>query len=156
MTGKKSQRTFTRVKIDSNITEIRAKTFSLCGKVEIVDFSAATGLEKIGELGFSDCASLTSVKLSANTIVLKKWSFLKSLELQTVAFNEMLVEIPNRAFMQCENLTCVDFTGAVNLTKIGEGAFANCPSLMSLTLAPNVKYIKSRAFLGCSHLKEVQ
>jgi hypothetical protein len=146
----------TRVNIDSNVTEIPAETFSLCGKLKNVNFSEATELETIGELGFSDCVSLTSVKLSPNTIVLKKWSFLKCLQLQTVMLNDKLVEIPNRAFMQCENLTCVDFTGAVNLTTIGEGAFANCPSLMSLALAPNVMNIKSRAFFGCSHLKEVQ
>ena len=73
--------------------------------------------------------------------------------LETVAWPESMIVVPNGTFMSCESLTSVTYSGA--LLGIGEMAFNDCVALESATLPADLVLIGDAAFAGCSSLKEL-
>jgi hypothetical protein len=94
----------------------------------VSDAAGTEGLTNIGNAAFQNCASLASVSLPTNTIM-----------------------IGQQAFNGCGNLTSVTIAGAAN---IGWQAFENCYDLTSVTLTA-VTNIGGYAFNNCSSLASV-
>ena len=70
-----------------------------------------------------------------------------------VSMEEGPVEIGERAFANCENLTSVTF--ADSITKMGIEAFSGCTSLRSATLPTSLTKIPDNAFQDCTDLRSV-
>ena len=70
-----------------------------------------------------------------------------------VSMEEGPVEIGERAFASCENLTSVTF--ADSITKMGIEAFSGCTSLRSAVLPASLTKIPDNAFQDCMDLRSV-
>jgi len=66
-----------------------------------------------------------------------------------------LESIPRGSFVGCEHPVSVVFGEHSNITKIGEGAFAQCHALTSITLPDKLKVIEQVTFGSCASLKRV-
>lgn len=66
---------------------------------------------------------------------------------------EGITAIGNNAFYQCYSLVSVTIPNSV--TTIGDNAFLNCTSLASVTIPCSVKEIRINAFYGCKSLASV-
>lgn len=72
-----------------------------------------------------------------------------------VYIGENITSIGNKAFMNCKNLTMVDFTGVPYTITVGENAFKKCESLVTIDL-PAAESIGRFAFDGCTALKKLE
>ena len=91
------------------------------------------GVTTIGDYAFQDCRKMT---LSG---VLPK----------------SLVSIGKEAFWRCYAITEVDFAENSELTTIGQWAFDNCTTMVSITIPASVETCVSGAFLSCNSLTNV-
>ena len=64
-----------------------------------------------------------------------------------------MIYIGNYAFAECDSLLTVELPGT--LKQLGEGAFMNCVSLESIVLPDGLEAIPVDAFNGCTSLKEI-
>lgn len=69
--------------------------------------------------------------------------------LTSVKLPSTLIEIGQRAFHGCENLSNVDLTACTALTMIREGAFAGNVSLTSVDFPKSLKYLGDYSFNTC-------
>ena len=73
--------------------------------------------------------------------------------LQRVTLPDTVLEIRDRAFAGCTEITSVE--GAQSCTVFGEGAFADCPKLETVTIPAGTKMIPDNAFRNCVNLKSL-
>ena len=75
-----------------------------------------------------------------------------------ITIPDYVTEIAPKAFYAAYELTKVDFSKAINLTKIGESAFSNCSKLETVTFGANntaLTTIGNSAFSRCAVLDRV-
>ena len=70
-----------------------------------------------------------------------------------VSLPQSLTSIGNSAFSDCKSLLSIDIPN--NVTSIGGGVFYNCSGLTSVTIPNSVTSIGSSAFYGCSGLTSI-
>jgi BspA type Leucine rich repeat region (6 copies) len=136
-----------KVILPTNIQKIGGAAFSYCVVLRQVDLPSGllsigynafygTALESltipntVTEVqwnAFSQCASLTTVKLSSSLTNISMWSFSYCFSLQEIEIPESVTYIENRAFFSCINLKKV--TLPVNLTDLGSDVFNECTAL---------------------------
>lgn len=109
------------------VREIGKNAFSGSAVKEVVISNSVT---KIGELAFSDCASL-----------------------ERVAMGSGVTEIAGFAFWHCPQL--VDVSLGQNVKTIGGAAFWSCPSLEVITLPQGLTTVMEQAFKDCTSLSVV-
>ena len=88
------------------------------------------GVTAIGQFAFSDCVSLTSVRIPSS-----------------------VTTIGNAAFYGCSSLTSVNIPSSV--TRIGNAAFYNCPKLDAVVIPGSVTSLSYSLFYGCTGLTSV-
>lgn len=109
------------------VREIGKNAFSGSEVKEVVISNSVT---RIGELAFSDCASL-----------------------ERVAMGSGVTEIAGFAFWHCPQL--VDVSLGQNVKTIGGAAFWSCPSLEVITLPQGLTTVMEQAFKDCTSLSVV-
>ena len=65
-----------------------------------------------------------------------------------------VTKIGDKAFINCTTLVSVTIPAPV--TEIGDNAFAKCENLAEVTLSEGLKTIGRNAFGGCTTLKEIE
>ena len=71
--------------------------------------------------------------------------------------NRLVTTVANRAFINDDYLTGIDFSNASYLSVIGMYSFANCSALNTkLTIPAPIEYIDTCAFENCTSLPEVE
>lgn len=161
-----------KVTIDAPIKGIGSDAFNGCTKLSLIELP--DGLVSIGKSAFRG-TQLVSVKLP-DTVTVVDWSaFAECKKLLSVECGKGLTLLGQGAFQGCTSLSAVDlgnvtiiekeaFKGCSSLEyvvwpeelqSIGEDAFRNCYKLPSVTLAPSVTYIGSKAFKTCTGLKKI-
>lgn len=129
----------TAVKFGSGLKESSYSMFEECENISSIDFG---GLTTLGMRTFLGCSGLTEITLPAT---MKEWggsvfnscSNLKTfrgLGLESIAYAD---------FAQCYSLTDVYLP---NVKIIYRQAFANCPSLQSITLPASTQFVDENAF----------
>lgn len=132
-------------------------------------------VERIGQLAFNNCTSLTQVNLPSTIKSIGQYAFTGSgvtsidipasvnnidsrafeaaKKLQSVRFsaNSQLTVLHDHVFMDCEALTSVDFGSNSKVTKIEASAFHHA-GLTSVTLPASLEEIGDDAFSGCDNL----
>ena len=99
-----------------------------------------------------------SVPVSLNTLVLTAgdsipdYAFYACRGLEVVFLPETMTEVGDFAFYVCEGLVHVN-TADLPLTRVGDRAFANCISLLNLTLPATVTYMGAGMLEGCGKLE---
>lgn len=158
---------------------IESYVFQNCQALTTVKLGA--GLESIGRYAFNNCTALTAIDIPAGTKKICQDAFLECTRLATVNLSEGLTSIESAAFKSCNMLKSItipstvtsisgesyyggafeDCSGLTTVTikagntqaEIGDYAFKNCKSLISVTVPGNYKNIGREAFAGCNSLK---
>lgn len=164
--------------IGKNVESIGDRAFANCEELEVVDFSKATTLKRIGEDAFKDCHSLKEVILPESLEYLGKSAFehcetLKNVTIQSSAllnlrsstFNhcknleqvtlpDSIRKIHSYCFLSCSKLQQIDLPS--NLISLGESVFCYCRSLKAVTLPKSIRCIPEDCFEGCTALEAVK
>lgn len=173
----KNCKSLTTVKLSDTVTDI-TKVFDLCGSITKLEVpmengvplgyfveengilynvvknaagEATTGTEIAYALG--DVSGTFTVK--EGITVLKASVFAGKANLKKVVLPQSLIEIEDKAFMDCFNLEEVTFAENCVLSDLGEAAFKNCIALKSIAIPNGVKKLNPYTFYNCRSLKTV-
>lgn len=135
------------VVLSDKINCIPMESFSNCTSLKTIDLSNITIIE---DQAFSGCSSLEEVKFgSIKTIGSRAF---ENTNLKNLSFGESLSEIKLWAFMDCKNLTNVDFSLS-NLLTLENATFWGCEKLESINFPYGLKEIRTSCFNKCKSLK---
>ena len=167
----------TTVKLSDTVTDI-TKVFDLCGSITKLEVpmengvplgyfveengilynvvknaagEATTGTEIAYALG--DVSGTFTVK--EGITVLKASVFAGKANLKKVVLPQSLIEIEDKAFMDCFNLEEVTFAENCVLSELGESAFKNCIALKSIAIPNGVTKLNPYTFYNCRSLETV-
>ena len=118
------------------------------GQEEVV--AIPEGVTRIGADAFIYNKTIKEVILPDSLIEIKMQAFMWS-ALEKIRIPSGVSKIGNGAFAYCSRLNSVILSD--QLTRIEERVFENCIELKELTLPPNLKEVKGRAFKGCGILE---
>ncbi len=138
------------VVIGDGITYIGNRSFKGLSALESVTFGKdvlTTGYE-----AFYNCQKLKEVKLNEGLTELGSLAFYNT-AISEITLPSTIVELNNRAFKNCANLTFIEIPNSV--TYIGYEVFMNNTSLTGFKWSENVHYINSVVFSGCTALENV-
>ena len=139
---------FTTVTIPEHVKKIGDNAFSNCANMHTILIS--NGVELIGNDAFAKCARLDTVILNSHAIVSRDYnsqrhvSSLFGQQVKEYRIGESVTRIGNCAFEDCRTLLSVKIANSV--TEIGKNAFHNCVSLMALAVPQSVTTIRQNAF----------
>lgn len=122
-----------------NASFIRDRAFYGCASLETVRLSNAY---RLGEEAFYGCSSLKAVSLQGATttsgFTMGRGAFQNCTSLTSVAWPSTLTEIPADAF---RNTGLISPSISANISVIGDGAFAECAQMTSITVNnPNARF----------------
>lgn len=135
----------------------------------------ADGVVTIENGAFSNCTSLTSVKLSDALAAIGDGAFYRCLDLASITIPSSTKSIGDNAFGECKSLTEISLpeglreiknnafnqsglTSVVipqSITRIEDGVFSRCDNLRKVELPKTLKRIGEFAFSGCRSLHEI-
>ncbi len=151
----------TSVIIPNSVTSIGNGAFYRCSGLTSV--TIPNSVTSIGDGAFEGCSGLTSIFVEAgNTIydsrdncnaIIETASNILIAGCKNTIIPNSVTSIGNGAFAFCSSLTSITIPNSV--TSIGEKAFYNCSSLTSVTIGNSVTSIGERAFAYCSSLTSV-
>lgn len=125
------------------------------GDIRIPDLVEADGntyhVFAIGDLAFSGCTGLTSVKIAGDIKTIGFRAFHGCTGLTSVTIPKRVTLIDKEAFLGCSSLYMLTLT----TTSIAENAFEGCTGLTLLYINNGVKDIYKGAFKGCTSLSMV-
>lgn len=173
--------------IENGVTSIGAHTFYICSELQFLELPqsiesigyeafAYSGLTSInipanvnyiGTSAFSGCYSLTGINVdeqnsiysSADGVLYDKAKtelliFPRGKDITGFVFDKNITRIGDRAFENNNSIISIDIPEGV--TSIGDSAFAACYYLSSVTLPSTLTKIGSQAFYFCSELTYVK
>ena len=149
-----------KVIVENGVTEIGCYDFYNCTNLTEVDLSNVQTLENIKENAFSDCSSLSTVKLPMNgklkSIDTNAFGFLKGVapQIREIMIPASVKEIRGHVFNGCEQLENVEFAEDSELETIYWNVF-DSTSLKKITIPASVTTIEFDAFGRCEQLKSV-
>lgn len=123
------------------------KTIIISYRAKEANYAIPDSVTSIGESAFSDCDSLTSIKISNNVISIGSNAFYLCNSLKSVTLPPNLTSISNRAFYSCDSLKSVIIPSG--LTSIEPNAFEECERLSNVTFPSSPFSIGDYAFRGC-------
>ena len=147
----------TSLQLGNNLTIIGDSTFSSCYNLQAIAFSST--LKTIGNYAFYQCNRCTTIDIPASITFLGDGAFKGCAKLTTVSINSNAVM--SKTYSSTSNLSTIfgsqvqSFTLSDAVTAIGDYAFYNCTSLLTITIPSNVTKIGGSAFYGCTGLKSM-
>lgn len=136
------------VTVPAGVTDIGKFTFMNCFNLAHVQLPQ--GLQTIGE-AFNNCTALKEITIPGTVTRLAAKAF-QGGGLQTVHLEEGITALPASAFCKLP-LTHLDFPES--LTSIGDGAFAGCKTLKSVSLPDGLEQMGTGVFQDCTALNQV-
>jgi len=118
------------VEFPASLRVINERAFFNCDSLVSVNFPEKSSLVNIGNLTFSQCHKLKSVRLPNKVTVISERTFEGCIELTEVVLPQDLITIENNAFEDCTSLSTLRLPKGV--TEIGANAFSYCSSLTSI------------------------
>ncbi len=142
--------------IEEGITRIGKNTFS--GFNMLAEIAFPKSLEEIGDKAFWG-TYVKSLAFPADSLLRKigTEAFKNSWRMETADLSSclQLETLSPYSFMECSELSTVSFASNGILTKIPEGAFRGCTSLLGVVIPASVTGISEHAFWGCFGLHYV-
>jgi len=146
------------ITIPNSVTSIGSKAFTLCRSMSSVTIGKS--VTSIGDRAFGGCSGLTGIQVvngnyvydsrdNCNAII-KTSSNTLLWGCQNTTIPSSVTSIGNYAFENCTSLISVTIPNSI--TNIGNEAFSNCSGLTSVYIPNSVTKIGEKAFGGCSSL----
>ncbi len=107
----------------------------------------------IGDWAFSNCESLTSIRMSDSVTSMGYGVFRACKRLTSITIPNGVTSIEYATFQSCSSLTSITIPNGV--TSIGEYAFSGCNSLTSITIPDGVTIIEMCTFSSCHNLTSI-
>lgn len=146
--------------IPSTVTTIPDWAFQECKELERVTWH--NGITEIGMGAFLRCRSLKSISIPTGVTVIKNNTFDECAALRSVYFHDNITEMQEGAFRYCRSLVLEKtyeyqpYNLPTNLVTLGNEAFGNCTSIVSVSMHENVKVLPPNAFNGCTSLNDLR
>ena len=151
--------------IPEGVTRIGSHAFDHCGPLTSVVIPE--GVTSIGENAFRSCISLTSVTIPSSMARIESQAFLWCKKLDAVHISDLAawcrISLSDRTsnplyynarlYLKGDEVT--DLVIPDGITRIGDYAFTQCPSLASVTIPEGVTSIGNHAFRNCSNLSSI-
>lgn len=137
-----------KVVIRKGITSIGKAAFSNCSSLSSVKIPE--GVTRIGWYAFSGCSSLSSIKIPEGVTSIDEGAFSGCSSLSSIKIPEGVTSIEQDTFSDCSSLSSIEIPRGI--ISIESMAFQNCENLNSIKLPDEVTSIGDRAFEGCSNL----
>ena len=137
------------ISLPQGVKRIGNNAFRGCESIESIVIP--DGIEIIGDLAFAYCKALSTCSIPDNTII-GEMLFSNCENLKSVKLPSELASIPSATFQKCTNLETIVIP--TNLSSIGNSAFESCYSLQEIQLPENV-IIGEAAFYECHNLRKV-
>lgn len=139
------------VTIPEGYTDIDKEAFYYCRNLSTV--SLPSSLEEIDYKAFSS-TGITGVTIPKNVYKVDSYAFSGCTALKTVTINTReLEEFGEGAFASCSSLTSISLPSG--LKKISHGLFSCCSSLTSVSIPSTVTTIEGVAFGECTNLSNI-
>ena len=145
-------------KIDGyKVEKIRYGAFK--GRNDITTVVIPDSVVEIGSNSFSECKSLSSVKLSSNLKTLEFGAFYNCDKLTSIMIPKSLEKATSWStgdgpFSDCDNLKNVTFEAGT--TRIAQNLFGDCKGLEKIEIPDTVQSIENQAFYKCGFLTDVK
>lgn len=151
----------TNIKIPEGVTGIGWEAFRNCSS--LTSIMIPESVTSIGWEAFWDCSSLANIKIPKSVTSIKSDAFNGCSGLESIIVddgngtynsaggcNAIIETATNTLICGCKNTTIPE-----GVTRIGEFAFANCSSLVSIVIPESVTLIEWYAFCNCSSLTNI-
>ena len=173
-----SRRSLTNINIPNSVTTIGHSAFWDCKF--LTNINIPNSVTTIGDLAFVSCDSLTSINIPNSVTTIGNWGFGACKSLTSITIPNSVVTIignpfkgwhgnlynESRAFIYEDHVLFnknkttliayiakeTNYTIPNSVTTIGEGAFSDCKSLISINIPNSVTTIGKDAFKGCKSL----
>ena len=152
------------LRLPAGVTNIGARAFAGC--VSLTEIELPGGLRSLGEEAFAGCAGLSGMELPSGleTIGAAAFSGCSRLEDLRVREGNVHYKTEDGALLTADGrilLACAARPGGTHsvpdgIREIGDGAFADCGWLESISIPASVERLGVRAFAGCGNLKSVE
>eukprot|EP00980_Cylindrotheca_fusiformis_P013888 scaffold3601_cov90-Cylindrotheca_fusiformis.AAC.1 len=111
------------------------------------------GLQVIEQDLFTECKSLTTVKIPSSVVKVAEFAFFGCSLLPSVDLPQGLLEIGVWSFAYCYSIETLLIPATVS--SIGESAFFSCTGLTYITLPPTLETIEARMLNRCGRLEYI-
>ena len=108
-------------------------------------------ITEIGEHAFENCTGLTSITIPNSVTYIGSSAFSGCTSLPVIGG----IRYAGSYLLEVVDKTRLSYTIKQGTRFIGDGAFSDCKSLISLAIPNSVTYIGSEAFYGCENIKSV-
>ena len=139
-----------RVNISNSVLSVGKFAFAQCRKLKKVKLSES--LTELPDRLFNMCSVLDSVVIPESVTRIGNYTFGNCMRLATVNIPHSTVFIGREAFANCA-MTKIDIPESVKT--MGDGVFATCRQLESVTIPEQVTSMGAYTFMMCSSLKSV-
>ncbi|MBR5144920.1 MAG: leucine-rich repeat domain-containing protein, partial [Clostridia bacterium] len=137
------------ITLPDSVTQIGEEAFY---NSNLTSANLGNGKTEIKSKAFAQCASLSILKLSPNTVSITKNS-LRSPSIVEIFIPGTLVVVSEEMFYEFRSLKKVEI--AEGVTSIEEKAFYRCEALVEVKLPYTLENIGDFAFAGCSSLNKI-
>ena len=134
-----------------SVVSISFVAFSDCSS--LTSLKIPSSVTSIGGRAFSGCSSLTSLDIPSSVTSIGDWTFSGCSGLTSLKIPSSVTSIGDYAFSGCSGLTSFDIPSSV--TSIGDYAFSGCSGLTSFDIPSSVTSIEG-FFWGCSGLTSLK
>lgn len=151
----------TLVSCEKGVIVLDDKAFERCSKLTTCDMPSS--IKVIGEDAFYGCVRLSSLKIPKSVKIIDNGAFRDCSGLRTIEVDQDNPVYDSRddcnAIIETSSDTMVLGCSSTNIPygikAIGDYAFRDCSSLVSVVVPNSVNYIGQQAFCNCGNLKSV-
>ena len=151
-------KSLTNINIPNSVTTIECGAFSHCDSLTSINIP--NSVTTSGNWGFVACKSLTSITIPNSVVTIignpfKGWHGNLYNESKAFIYEDYVLFNKNKTTLIAYRAKETNYTIPNSVTTIGEGAFSDCRSLISINIPNSVTTIGEQAFWGCRSLVNI-